>query len=316
MLLKQDNVNQESGECRVDQQLQVFITVAEKKNFSRAAEELLMTQPAVSQYIRTFEENIGMRLLERTNKYVRLNKAGEIVYHHAKEIVGLYSRMQNLVDDLVNKASGPLSIGASFTFGEYVLPHVIAKMQENTPDILPSVTIGNTAEIAGYVMSHQLDIGIVEGHFDKEKQMEVEEFAEDYMVVVASPKHPLVNKRDKVLIKDLEQQRWILRETGSGTREATEKVFERYDISPASIMSFGSTQPIKEAVEAGLGISLLSQWAIQKELRNGDLQILNVKGLPFTRQFSIVTASPFKTKSLQVFIDLLRHNKELTVWST
>lgn len=100
----------------MDQQLQVFVTVAEKRNFSRAAEELHMTQPAVSQYIRIFEENMGVRLLERTNKYVRLTKAGEIVYHHAKEIVGLYTKMQNLVDDLTNKASGPLSIGtAEFT---------------------------------------------------------------------------------------------------------------------------------------------------------------------------------------------------------
>src|SRR5699024_12444608 len=90
----------------MDQYLQVFIKVAEKKSFSRTAEELLMTQPAVSQYIRMFEENMGVRLLERTNKYVRLNKAGEIVYHHAKEIIGLYSRMQNLVDDLeIGRAS-------------------------------------------------------------------------------------------------------------------------------------------------------------------------------------------------------------------
>src|SRR5690625_465332 len=111
----------------MDQHLQVFIKVVERKNFSRAAEELLMTQPAVSQYIRTFEENIGAKLLERSNKYVRLTKAGEIVYLHAKKIVGLHTRMHVLVDDLINHASGPLSIGASFTFGEYVLPHIIAK---------------------------------------------------------------------------------------------------------------------------------------------------------------------------------------------
>src|SRR5699024_12664168 len=110
----------------MDQHLQVFITVAEKRNFSRAAEALHMTQPAVSQYIRLLEENFGVRLLERTNKYVRLNKAGEIVYHHAKEITGLYTRMHHLMDDLTHKARGPLAIGASYTFGEYVLPHIIA----------------------------------------------------------------------------------------------------------------------------------------------------------------------------------------------
>ncbi|MTW84515.1 LysR family transcriptional regulator [Virgibacillus dakarensis] len=296
----------------MDQHLQVFVTVAEKKNFSRAAEELHMTQPSVSQYIRTFEENIGTRLLERTNKYVRLNKAGEIVYHHAKEILGLYTNMQHLVDDLVNKAKGPLSIGASYTFGEYLLPRIIANLLETYPDIHPTVTIGNTTEIADLVATHQLDVGIVEGHF-KDQQLRVEEFAEDYMVVVASPNHILAKKRG-VEILDLEKVTWIVREKGSGTREATEKVFHRFKLSPAKLMNFGSTQPIKEAVEAGLGISLLSRWAIQKELRNGDLNIINIKGLPFSRKFSIVTKSPFQTKALEVFLGLLRNNKMLTTF--
>lgn len=299
----------------MDQQLQVFVTVAEKKNFSRAAEELHMTQPAVSQYIRTFEDNLGVRLLERTNKYVRLNQAGDIVYHHAKEIIGLYTKMERLVNDLTNKASGPLTIGASYTFGEYVIPHIIAKMKESYPEIKPSITIGNTAKIADLIMHHQLDVGIVEGHFKNEKQLQTEEFAEDYMVIVASPDHPLARKTKEITVKDLEHQTWILRELGSGTREASERVFQHYDIAPADILNFSSTQSIKVAIEEGLGISLLSKWAIQKELKNGDLAVIDVKELPFTRQFSIVTSSPFQTKALQVFIELLRYNKELTVYT-
>ncbi|GGE27460.1 LysR family transcriptional regulator [Pullulanibacillus camelliae] len=296
----------------MDHYLQVFVTVAEKKNFSRAAEELHMTQPAVSQYIRTFEDNFGVRLLERTNKYVRLNKAGEIVYHHAKQIVGLYTKMHHLVDDLANKASGTLSIGASYTFGEYIIPHIIAKMQSLYPSIQPTVTIGNTSDIAQLTLNHQLDVGIVEGHIKTEKDLCIEEFTDDYMSVVASPQHPLAIKHE-VTIKDLEEQRWILREFGSGTREAAETVLKRFEISPTQIMSLGSTQPIKEAVEAGLGISLLSQWTIQKELRHGDLKILKLKGLPYVRKFSIVTtSSPFQTKALQVFLDLLKHDKSLT----
>jgi len=299
----------------VDQQLQVFVTVAEKQNFSRAAEELHMTQPAVSQYIRTFEDNLGVRLLERTNKYVRLNQAGDIVYHHAKEIIGLYTKMERLVDDLTNKASGPLTIGASYTFGEYVIPRIIAKMKENYPEIKPSITIGNTAKIADLIMHHQLDVGIVEGHFKNEKQLKIEEFAEDYMVIVASPGHPLAKETKEITVKDLERHTWILRELGSGTREAAEKVFQRYDITPADILNFSSTQSIKVAIEEGLGISLISKWALQKELKNGDLAVIDVKELPLTRRFSIVTSSPFQTKALQVFIELLRHNKKLTVYT-
>lgn len=299
------------GERPMDQHLQVFVTVAEKQSFSRAAEAHHMTQPAVSQYIRAFEDMIGTRLLERSNKYVRLNKAGEIVYHHGREILGLYTKMQNLVDDLANKANGPLAIGASYTFGEYVLPRIIANLQKTYPAIQPTVTIGNTSKIADLVASNQLDIGIVEGHFN-DKQLIEETFAEDSMVIVASPEHELVRREGKVEVRDIENETWIVREHGSGTREATEKVFRLFEMTPANLMHFSSTQPIKESVEVGLGISLLSRWAIQKELKYGDLKIINMKGLPLSRQFTIITKSPFQTKTLEVFISLLRNNKMLT----
>ncbi len=272
-----------------------------------------MTQPAVSQYIRSFEEAIGVRLLERTNKYVRLNQAGEIVYHHAKEIVGLYSKMQNLVDDLANKASGPLSIGASYTFGEYVLPRILSKLMRDYPSIEPVVTIGNTADITELVISHQLDVGLIEGQFKETIPLQNENFAEDAMYVVVSPNHPLTKQTKRISIQDLEDDMWLLREERSGTREAAETFFSQSDFSPSRTMQFSSTQPIKESVEAGLGISFLSQWAIQKELQYGDLKTIPVKGTPFKRNFSIVTNSPFQTKALQVFIELLRNSGELTV---
>lgn len=296
----------------MDQHLQVFITVAEKENFSRAAEEHHMTQPAVSQYIRAFEEQIGTRLLERSNKYVYLNKAGQIVYHHGKEILGLYDRMQHLIDDLTHKASGSLAVGASYTFGEYVLPHIIARMQDLYPEIGLTVTIGNTANIASLVDSHQLDIGIVEGNF-KNQGLIQDVFAEDEMVIVACPDHPLIRagNRDATI---LERQTWLMREHGSGTREATETLFQKLDISPSHRMEYSSTQPIKESVEAGLGISLLSKWAIQKELKYGDLTIIEQKGLPLKRSFSFIRQSPFQTKALEVFMALLHESKTLTSW--
>ncbi|WP_010283651.1 selenium metabolism-associated LysR family transcriptional regulator [Bacillus timonensis] len=290
----------------MDQQLQVFITVVENKNFSRAADKLHMTQPAVSQYIRTFEENLGVRLLDRTNKYVHVTKAGEIVYHHAKEIVGLYTKMGSLLDDLTNQVKGPLSIGASYTFGEYVLPHLLAKMKNKYADIQPTVTIANTDTIAELVKSHQIDIGIIEGQLKNEKRIGIQDFAEDHMVIIASLNHPLIQKNRKVTNKDLENETWVLREEGSGTRAAGENVFNKLGISPKNIMSFGSTQAIKEAVGAGLGISILSQLAVQKELQHGNLKIIQLLELPYKRQFSYITNSPFQTKALQEFIDILR----------
>ncbi|HET7577875.1 MAG TPA: LysR family transcriptional regulator [Bacillales bacterium] len=289
----------------MDQQLEVFITVAEKQNFSRAAEELHMTQPAVSQYIKLLEREMDTRLLERNNKMVRMTKAGEVVYHHAKEILSLYSRMQMLIDDMKHIASGKLSIGASYTFGEYVLPHVIASLRERYPLITPSITISNTREISDRVARRELDAGIVEGdvHY---KKLNTESFANDAMVVVVSEKHRLAD-RFCVRFADLAKETWIIREEGSGTREMTERMFTEHDYTPDSIMEFGSTQVIKEAVEAGLGVSFLSSWAIHKELKLGTLKVLEIEGFPFIRHFSLIMqATPFQTKAMELFLDLLR----------
>ncbi|MEJ8304467.1 LysR substrate-binding domain-containing protein [Saccharibacillus sacchari] len=288
----------------MDQQLRIFMKVVEKGNFSRAADFLHMTQPAVSQHIRTLEQSVGAQLLERTNKYVRLTKAGEIVYAHARDILGLYGRMQHLVDDLSNHAGGPLTIGASYTFGEYILPRIVAELKSLYPDISPSVTIGNTFSIAEQVRTGELDVGIVEGHPRDMKELQAEGLAEDRMVLVSSPSSP---------VESLDAHHtWILRETGSGTREAADDVLERLGVTPAETLVFSSTQAIKEAVIAGLGISLLSQWAIRRELASGELKIIDVPLLPHIRQFSIVTGSPFRTKALDVFLELLRERRDLT----
>jgi Transcriptional regulator len=291
----------------MDQALLVFVTVAEQKNFTRAAERLHMTQPAVSQYIVALERAVGSKLLERSNKRVQLNKAGEIVYHHAKEILGLYVRMQCLVDDLLHKAGGSLSIGASYTFGEYVLPHVIAGLREHYPHITPTISISNTKEVAEMVVRNRLDVGIIEGEFKDEKLL-IEPFLADQMYVVSSPRHPL-SQNGCPSPASLNDATWIIREEGSGTREATENLFKMLRISPAHLMEFGSSQIIKESVEADLGITLLSRWAIRKEISLGSLVRLNITGTPFSRQFSLVMpATPFRTRATEVFLDILRSN--------
>jgi DNA-binding transcriptional LysR family regulator len=292
----------------MDQQLLVFVTVADKQNFSRAAEALHMTQPAVSQYIQMLERTVGTKLLNRSNKYVRLNKAGEIVYHHAKEILGLYTKMQSLIDDLTNTATGGLSIGASYTFGEYVLPHIIARLREQYPLIKPTITIGNTHEIEELVNSNQIDLGIVEGKI-KSKKLHIEVITEDFMHIIVSAKHPLIKQKNLTLTA-LQEETWIVREQGSGTREATEGMFEKFQFTPKDMMEFGSTQIIKESVEAGLGVSLLSHWVIHKELKLQKLYTLNIKGFPIIRKFLLVTPSTnFQTKASEIFIDLLRDQK-------
>lgn len=292
----------------MDQQLHVFVTVAEKQNFSRTAEALYMTQPAVSQYIKLLERGMNAQLLERNNKMVRLTKAGEVVYHHAKEILSLYSKMTTLVEDMRTTASGILAIGASYTFGEYVLPHVIAVLREKYPLITPAITISNTYDISEQVVSRQLDIGIVEGEIHHDK-LYAESVANDSMVVVVSANSDLAD-RSSVSFSDLADETWIIREEGSGTREMTERMFAEHDFTPKTTMAFGSTQVIKESVEGGLGLSFLSYWAIRKELKLGVLKVLEMEGLPFVRQFSLITMDTvFQTKAMKVFLDLLREGE-------
>lgn len=291
----------------MEQSLLVFITVAEQRNFSRAAEMLHMTQPAVSSYIQTLERNLGARLLDRTNKYVRLNKAGEIVYHHAKEIVNLYTRMGNLLDDLQHTASGPLTIGASYTFGEYILPHVLTKMYAKYPRISPSLKIANSKDIIELIANRQLDVGIVEGEL-KEKDLsgiKWTAFAEDEMFITASPQHQAL-LHSSLNPSDLMDYTWIVREKGSGTRGMQDKAFEELGLVPSRLVVLGSTQAIKESMEAGLGLSLLSRWTLRKELDAGTLQLVQLQGFPLKRQFSLIMPdSQFLTKAVEQFSSMI-----------
>lgn len=173
------------------------------------------------------------------------------------------------------------------------------------PDIDPAITIGNTQLIADKVANHQLDVGIVEGHFF-EHDLHVQAFASDKMVLIASPQDVFVKMDQPLEMKALESAMWIVREEGSGTREAVESVWKKFKIHPQNKMVFSSNQSIKGAVEAGLGISLLSISAIEKELASKHIAILPLEGLPFIRTFSVVTKQPFQTKACQMFIEELK----------
>ncbi len=176
--------------------------------------------------------------------------------------------------------------------------------------IKPTITIGNTKEITELVTSHQLDIGIVEGDFKHEK-LYIESFAEDLMFIITSANHRYANRKE-LRISELSEETWIVREEGSGTREATEKMFAKFQFHPHNIMEFGSTQIIKESVEAGLGITLLSHWVVRKEILLGTLKVLKINRIPVSRKFSLITqAAQFHTKATEVFLDILRKNEAL-----
>lgn len=288
----------------MDQHLIVFIEVAERKNFTRAAEALHMTQPAISQYIAAFEKEIGVKLIERTNKSVELNKAGEMVYLYAKSIVKEYEHMKSLISDMKSEPGGELQIGASYTIGEYHLPKLLAKLQEQYPSIIPYITIGNTEDIGSKLLQRDIDIGLIEGDFFH-KQIHIESFATDVMYLIGSSEEFI--SEQKITHKELENQTWIIREEGSGTRRMLEEFLKFNKINPKRVITLGSTQTIKEGVESGLGISLLSQLTFQKELELHRIVKLSTSGTPIKRNFSIIKYDQvFQPKTLQVFQEIVK----------
>jgi DNA-binding transcriptional LysR family regulator len=288
----------------MDQRLAAFVEVVEQKGFSRAASTLHMTQPAVSQQIRALERDLGARLLERSNRYLHLTAAGEIVYEHARQILELEERMRRYVSDLTQAASGSLAIGASYTIGEYLLPHALAAFRRRHPLVTPTVTIANTQRIAELVVARRLEAGLVEGDVFL-PQAQARPLFEDRLTIVAPPEHRLAGSRD-IALSELARETWIVREEGSGTRAASDSFFANYALSSVSRLEFGSTQMIKEAVLAGMGVSLLSRWATRREVAQGALVELAAPGTPCVRQFSVLTLrSRFQTRALEVFLRLL-----------
>ncbi|MGB9803477.1 selenium metabolism-associated LysR family transcriptional regulator [Desulfofundulus sp.] len=270
----------------LDHQLRVFVTVAEKRNFSRAAEVLNLTQPAISQHIHALEEHYRARLFDRSNKKVELTQAGAILYSYAKKILNLHQEAERAVTDLIELVTGKIAVGASMTIGEYVLPRLLGAFARKYPDVELTMTIGNTAMVCEQTLEGSIDIGLVEGPVEH-AHLQVEPFLNDEMVLVVSPGHPLAGK-PLATGEDLEPCTLILREEGSGTRVAAEHALHQMDVTPARIIVMGSTEAIKQGVEAGLGISFLSRWTIRKELALGTIKPVRLKDLNITREFKII----------------------------
>ena len=288
----------------MDQRLAVFVAVVDHEGFSRAAVALHMTQPAVSQQVQALERELGVSLLERTNKFLHLTSAGEIVYEHARQITELEARMRRYVSDLTHVASGPLALGASYTIGEYVLPRILATLHARYPLVTPTVSIANTQRIAERVAARQLDLGLVEGDV-MPQGAHVERLFDDTLTIIAPPEHPL-SHQSRIAPDALATETWIVRESGSGTRAVSDAFLAQHGLNAAPRLELSSTQMIKEAVAGGMGVALLSRWATHKDVRMGALAELDVRGTPCVRAFSALTLrSRFQTKALAVFLEAL-----------
>jgi len=284
--------------------LRVFVTVAEQRNFSRAAELLHLSQPGVSLHIRKLEEEFGTVLMQRSPKQVKLTDAGELLYKRAKEMLMLHEAARQDILRLHDMVSGSLQIGASFTIGEYILPHVLARFAAHYPQVDAELTIGNTERIVQAVRSKQLQIGLVEGEVQDE-QLRIIPYMKDEMILVVAPDHPLAALRS-VHFEELGNQIWSLREPGSGTRAFSDRFFKDTGCTPLKTYVFNSSQGVKEAVIAGLGISILSRWVVRRELAHGELHEIIIQGIQQERNFSLLLPQEnLSTRVLDAFMDML-----------
>lgn len=289
----------------INTHLQVFATVAEKKSFSRAAEALCLTQPAISQQIHTLEDYYGTKLFERTSKRVDLTAAGEALLPYAKQILDLSALSKGAIDDLIGRVTGTLTIGATLTIGEYILPHVLAEFTRRFPDVALNLLIANTEEIGEMMLNAQIDVGVVEGQL-RHRHLTLTPYLDDEVVLLASPGHPLATCTE-ISAARLAEETFILREAGSGTRATSEEFLHQLGIEPRKVITIGSTQGIKETVEAGMGLSILSKWCVRREIGYGTLTRLHLAGFRYLRPLSVLERiGRFQSRATAEFVSMVR----------
>lgn len=273
-----------------DHKLKVFCTVAETKSFSKTSEIIHLTQPAVSLQIQALEEIYETKLFDRSSSTVTLTPAGEMLYKYAKEILALYASAEKVIGEITGLVKGSISIGASSTIGNYVLPAVIADFKKNHLKIKVHLLVGNTKRVVELLNAGNVDLGLVEGEVTRQK-MVVEKILADELLLVVPSHHPWAKKRD-ISVSEITKEPFILREGGSGTRQMIEKFLGSHGIATQDLrisMILGSTEAIKQAVENGLGVSILSRWAARKESKFGSLSTIRFKEQKMSRDFSLIT---------------------------
>jgi LysR family transcriptional regulator, transcriptional activator of the cysJI operon len=284
--------------------LKTFVTLAEVKNFTKTAELLLMSQPSVSLHIKNLEKEFQTKLFQRSPKYLKITPSGEILYDRAKQMITIYEQTRQEILDQQHTIKGDLKIAASFTIGEYILPPLLLDLQHEYPELNLQVTIANTEEVVQSTRSHHVDIGLIEGQTN-EKELIVTPFLEDELFIVTSNQHPLAQK-EEATIADLQDQAWIMRENGSGTREYFNHVVRSNGLKVKSLLTISSNQGIKETLINGLGMSILSGSVVARDVKQNNLSIIKMKNHEFKRTLSYVLSPIMQEKrNVSIFIEAL-----------
>ena len=278
----------ESGGQLNFHQLYIFQMVANHLSFSRAAEAMAITQPAVSIQVQELEKFLGITLFHRRPRGLKITEAGNAVLAYSQQIFVLSNQLVYTIQEMGDLHSGRLVLGASSTPGEYVLPLVVGRFRQIYPGIQVELVIGNTRNIMQRILDGDMDLGMIGDSVEESSsELEIVDFQDDEIILVASPSHP-VHNLDNPSIEQIMELGLVAREQGSATRLAAERQFRNLGTMPRIAVELGSNQAVKQAASAGGGIGIISRLGITAELNAGMLKVLDVAGWECRRQLTLI----------------------------
>ncbi|MBS0345949.1 MAG: LysR family transcriptional regulator [Proteobacteria bacterium] len=284
-------------------QLEIFVAVARQESVSRAADELALSQSATSTALGEFERQFSTQLFDRIGKSLRLNELGQVLLPHAVQLLEHAAEIESLLARQTD--FGPLQIGATLTVGNYLATLIAADFLRRHPSAQVKLKVHNSTTIVDQLLHYELDLGLIEGTC-RHADLLVEPWVEDELVVFCAPSHPLA-KAGRISLDELADQDWILRESGSGTRETFDQALRHFTGELKVRLELEHTEAIKRAVESGVGIGCISRLALREAFRRGSLVPVETPELDLRRQFQFVTHKrKYVTAGMREFIALCR----------
>lgn len=269
--------------------LEVFAKVAELGSFSRAADALHLTQPTVSEHVRALEDELGVQLLDRLGRGAAPTPAGRLLLGYARRALALAREARQAIEQFQGRMRGELTVGGSTIPGEYLLPGLIGQFKAKYPDISISLLVGSSRQVSEWVEEGRVEAGVV-GARPSSRALVARELMSDEIVVAVPAEHPWAGRKS-VAVADVRTEPLIVRERGSGSREALERALAGAQLDLAAfrvVGEMGSTQAIKQAVRAGVGVTFISGRAVEDECRAKLLACVKVKDLSVSRSFYLV----------------------------
>lgn len=292
-----------------ERRMRIFYEVSNVLNMTRVAEKMFISQSSISQAINELEQELGVKLFDRVSKKLYLTYEGQVFYNYVRRILNLYDESISAINDIKSSNGGKLKIGASNTVGVYMVPRIARAFLDIYENVEVSTTIGNTSDICNLILKNEIDFGLVEGKV-KNDEIIANSFFKDELVVIVPKNHRLANKRF-ITKEEIKNEKFIIREVGSGTRELIERKFKENDIEYNVFMELGNNEAIKNIVEAGIGISCISKQCLDHERIENRLKILNVTNLELSRDIYFIR---HKDKNISTamtnFMNILKIDKQ------